>query len=885
MNIKFNITASVVDEKTFAQYIADNDLKHIPVKTSVPDKFLSQDVYKYLFGLMSGIENRKVGKLTIKQLLEASAKFPEEYSDFRIGQVEELYQRVADVVAHNWLGDLDAETRQLFIEQPSMFKGTVAPLRAFINSTADIIARSIIGVLQRHPSLNEYGLDASENDVGEKHTEKQQSILSTTPSSDLTPEEIVIQEESDKRTDEEREKDFNDIVENKFTILKLEFDMLQNDDKESAIKAVTRMQPSIEEYEGYDPALTSEENLNKAEKERRPKHIITYKQESSGESARIKRMWEWSKDLISSIWEKKDGAIIHRAETVKALGQFTEYLRKYGREKFGLKDAVSFPRKTSQDGKTFIALDGDDIGDLVVEYVYKDDIEEAKAVSERIKKSNTDIIEMIDGLAGEIIFDGGDNILATLPIIDEAKLKQIGEDIIKIYKDNTAHTATIGIADNQIDAQKSLVLGKNSGKAKVVFWDEKYEPYWEEVLAYLDKNRDNELQLNLEAAFYRESLNEEKEYADGIKKHYNERMSVKAGWVQNKKPTATPLPSSSFPSLKHGDFITIGTGEYLVVYENKPPSVENHYHGFITAHTASSRGLGEPTTYSYSDMQMKGVEIYKDFIVDEHDKAKNYSEESNDIKVNDVVIGKNARKGNFGHVAEISKNGENIQYKVSWFYPDDPTLKLDVDLDGPVDKSITLSDPAYKTKMVTWVPASDVRLGQSAWVESIENKAKTGTAGVSAKWVEEQQAAYNAIVNNPSGVAKADNVVKLMYEVGKRLDDNSDQRTSAEYRAAYELWHKMKSYVSGSTKKKERLLIEDAVKDYGWMFQVNANVKKYAYDNDIDFITDAEVIAEAEKQKSVMELEAYLEETVKTIEAMTLEEIVDFVEKLPTGGN
>jgi len=181
------------------------------------------------------------------------------------------------------------------------------------------------------------------------------------------------------------------------------------------------------------------------------------------------------------------------------------------------KEAQIGKQRSEKGNLVYIAIDGDDIGDRVEEAIYDKDTEVAKNISNQIKNANKEIIEIITKYNGEVIFEGGDNIFISIPItIEEAK--KLGQQFIDIYLKNTGHTATVGIGKIPTDAHKSLVLGKNTGKNKIVIWDDSYEPYWNKMIEYLDVLEKKIKDVKEQYPELDEFLKKESEYVNLVRK-------------------------------------------------------------------------------------------------------------------------------------------------------------------------------------------------------------------------------------------------------------------------------------------------------------------------------------------------------------------------------
>lgn len=132
----------------------------------------------------------------------------------------------------------------------------------------------------------------------------------------------------------------------------------------------------------------------------------------------------------------------------------------------------------------YVALDGDDMGKMVEEGLLTDDPQVAKKISASIVNAHKEIEKMTKAVEGEVVFDGGDNMLLFVPYDEE-----FFELCKKAYIESTEHTVTIGVGERPIQAHYSLVVGKNTGKDKIVV----YSP---EVEAQLEEIRENQKNLS-----------------------------------------------------------------------------------------------------------------------------------------------------------------------------------------------------------------------------------------------------------------------------------------------------------------------------------------------------------------------------------------------------
>lgn len=115
----------------------------------------------------------------------------------------------------------------------------------------------------------------------------------------------------------------------------------------------------------------------------------------------------------------------------------------------------------------YVGLDGDDMGHLVEDSLLSDDPEIAAKISNSIHDAHKAIRRLVSGVGGRLIFDGGDNMLVYMPNDPD-----VFEAIAEVHERSTKHTVTIGVGRRPIEAHYALVVGKNTGKDKIVIYDE-----------------------------------------------------------------------------------------------------------------------------------------------------------------------------------------------------------------------------------------------------------------------------------------------------------------------------------------------------------------------------------------------------------------------------
>lgn len=155
----------------------------------------------------------------------------------------------------------------------------------------------------------------------------------------------------------------------------------------------------------------------------------------------------------------------------------------------------------------YMAIDGDDMGKMVEEGLLTDDPEVARKISQDIQQAHEEIEKLTKAQRGEVIFDGGDNMLLYVPFDED-----FFEMCRKFYIDETGHTATIGVGERPIQAHFSLVYGKNTGKNKVVV----YSPEVEEELKGIKQEQEKLMDVNQKLK-YKANANVSKEIKGALR--------------------------------------------------------------------------------------------------------------------------------------------------------------------------------------------------------------------------------------------------------------------------------------------------------------------------------------------------------------------------------
>jgi len=143
----------------------------------------------------------------------------------------------------------------------------------------------------------------------------------------------------------------------------------------------------------------------------------------------------------------------------------------------------------------YVGLDGDDMGHLVEDSLLSDDPEVAAKISNSIHDAHRAIRKLVAGVGGRLIFDGGDNMLVFMPNEPE-----VFEAIREIHQRITKHSVTIGVGHRPIEAHYALVVGKNTGKDKVVSYDEKVKAQHETIHHEQEQIEETEKKLKYRAS-------------------------------------------------------------------------------------------------------------------------------------------------------------------------------------------------------------------------------------------------------------------------------------------------------------------------------------------------------------------------------------------------
>ena len=166
----------------------------------------------------------------------------------------------------------------------------------------------------------------------------------------------------------------------------------------------------------------------------------------------------------------------------------------------------------------YVSSDGDDIGSHVAAAILSGNVKQAKKLSllinlggkvtERFAKSHW---------GAQVVIMGGDDLM-----IQTSPAKFNTEDIEpmrKEYQAKTKATLSCGIGSTPEEAMKAIVIAKNTGKNKAVFWQDSMEATYNKVV----KDRINNLKTKLRASGGR-VMESEGNISPELKKHVKKEL-------------------------------------------------------------------------------------------------------------------------------------------------------------------------------------------------------------------------------------------------------------------------------------------------------------------------------------------------------------------------
>jgi len=161
----------------------------------------------------------------------------------------------------------------------------------------------------------------------------------------------------------------------------------------------------------------------------------------------------------------------------------------------------------------FYAFDGDDIGIRHAQAILSDNVGEIQHISSEITDANAMVKQFVESNGGQMISFGGDEGVFTAP----ADFVNLLEDLRKKYEQTVGATLSIGYGSKPSEAGKALLAAKQTGKNKIVQYDENAEKYAQEAQQDRDSENAPKLEESEEQKKIKDVLaSEEKPEEDGI---------------------------------------------------------------------------------------------------------------------------------------------------------------------------------------------------------------------------------------------------------------------------------------------------------------------------------------------------------------------------------
>lgn len=119
----------------------------------------------------------------------------------------------------------------------------------------------------------------------------------------------------------------------------------------------------------------------------------------------------------------------------------------------------------------FLASDGDNVGSTLEYFILMNDLKALAIFSQQYKNQMSQLAETIKAtFNGEIIFDGGDNLLAKIPLsyFNIDKMNSLRTN----FSSDNKYTLSFGIGKTPREAHIALSLAKASGKnCTKLYWE------------------------------------------------------------------------------------------------------------------------------------------------------------------------------------------------------------------------------------------------------------------------------------------------------------------------------------------------------------------------------------------------------------------------------
>lgn len=117
--------------------------------------------------------------------------------------------------------------------------------------------------------------------------------------------------------------------------------------------------------------------------------------------------------------------------------------------------------------QVYVAIDGDNIGQLVGRLSLAEDIAGLRRVSSAIASGNEAWAKWAQEHGGEVISDGGDE---GRFLVESEFLGEL-ETLRERYRKTTGHSCSVGIGLKISEADKALLIAKLRGKDRKIFWE------------------------------------------------------------------------------------------------------------------------------------------------------------------------------------------------------------------------------------------------------------------------------------------------------------------------------------------------------------------------------------------------------------------------------
>jgi len=121
-----------------------------------------------------------------------------------------------------------------------------------------------------------------------------------------------------------------------------------------------------------------------------------------------------------------------------------------------------------EQGHIYVSIDGDNIGNKVAQAEELDDEKTLAEISARINAGQQVLDQFARKMGGKVIEAGGDEGLIKIP----AAAKDYIEELREEYRNVVGATCTVGVGKKISESTKARMLGKLTGKNKVVVFDE-----------------------------------------------------------------------------------------------------------------------------------------------------------------------------------------------------------------------------------------------------------------------------------------------------------------------------------------------------------------------------------------------------------------------------